>query len=53
METPPLQEADARRRTRIVPLHAQRKVLAVLGILHCPSVKDLAEAYAEFQAAAK
>lgn len=47
------QDDDARRRTRIADLHAQRSVLCVLGVIHCPLVEDLAAAHAEFGRAAR
>lgn len=42
------QDDDARRRTRVADLHAQRSVLAVVGVVHCPLVEDMAAAHAEF-----
>jgi hypothetical protein len=32
-----------------VDLHAQRQVLALIGIVHCPASPDLNAAAAEFQ----
>ncbi|KAI8469362.1 MAG: transport protein Trs120 or TRAPPC9 TRAPP II complex subunit-domain-containing protein [Monoraphidium minutum] len=43
-----LPDDDARRRTRIADLHVQRSVLAVVGVVHCPLVEDMAAAHAEF-----
>ncbi|GBF95068.1 hypothetical protein Rsub_07569 [Raphidocelis subcapitata] len=43
-----LPDDDARRRTRVADLHVQRTVLAVLGVVHCPLVEDLAAAHAEW-----
>lgn len=42
------QAEDARRRSRVSDLHVQRSVVAVLGLLHCPLVEDLAAAHSEF-----
>lgn len=42
------QAEDARRRSRVCDLHVQRNVVAVLGLLHCPLVEDLAAAHSEF-----
>jgi hypothetical protein len=44
-----LQDEDARRRGRLVDLHAQRQVFALLALVHCPTVQSLAAAYQEFQ----
>jgi hypothetical protein len=48
-----VQADEARRRTRISDLHLHRQVVAVLGLLHCPLLEDLAAAHAEFTRSAK
>jgi hypothetical protein len=48
-----LQADEARRRTRIADLHLHRQVVAVLGLLHCPLLEDLAAAHTEFGRSAK
>ena len=33
----------------LASLHVHRRVLGVIGILHCPSAQDLDKAYSQFQ----
>eukprot|EP00883_Tetradesmus_obliquus_P010940 jgi/Sobl393_1/3671/SZX73191.1 len=48
-----MQADEARRRSRISDLHLHRQPLAVLGLVHCPLLEDLAAGHAEFERAAK
>ena len=44
-----LQEDVATKPSPLASLHVHRRVLGVIGILHCPAVRDLEKAYAQFQ----
>lgn len=33
----------------LTPLHNHRRVLGVIGVMHCPSVEDVGKAYAQFE----
>lgn len=39
----------ATRPSPLASLHVHRRVLGVIGILHCPSAKDFGKAYGQFQ----
>ena len=43
------QEAAALHPNPLAPLHAHRKVMAVIGIYYCPSIPDVARAYSAFE----
>ena len=47
----PNQPDEALRKSRLAELHPHRQVIAVLGLLHCPSVspQGMAAAHAEFR----
>ena len=33
----------------LASLHSHRRTLGVIGLMHCPDVKDVARAYAQFE----
>jgi hypothetical protein len=43
-----LQADDVVRKHRMAPLQAQRRNLAVVGLVHCPLAEDLGAAMEEF-----
>lgn len=45
----PAQEDLALQPSALASLHAHRRVLGVIGIMHCPSVDDIGRAYAQFE----
>ena len=44
-----VQEDVALQPTPLAPLHNHRRVLGVIGVMHCPHVQDVAKAYAQFE----
>lgn len=44
-----VQAEDARRRSRISDLHAQRQVLGVIGVVYCPMCASIPQAYEDFK----
>lgn len=46
---PPKQEDLALQPCGLAPLHNHRRVLGVIGVMHCPSVDDVGKAYQQFE----
>ena len=46
---PQAQEDAALQPSPLAPLHNHRRVLGVIGVMHCPHVQDVAKAYAQFE----
>lgn len=46
---PLLQEELALQPCALTPLHNHRRVLGVIGVMHCPHVGDIAKAYQQFE----
>ena len=44
-----MQEAAALHANPLAALHSHRRVLGVIGIYYCPTVEDMAKAYAAFE----
>ena len=42
------QREEAARRTRIVDLHPQRQMQAIIGVVYCPLSPSIQQAYDEF-----
>ncbi len=45
----PLQEELALQPSPLASLHNHRRVLGVIGVMHCPNVEDITKAYAQFE----
>lgn len=43
------QEEQALAPAPLAALHAHRRVLGVIGVMHCPSVADISKALAQFE----
>ena len=43
------QEEAALQPSPLMPLHNHRRVLGVVGVMHCPSVQDIGKAYQQFE----
>lgn len=44
-----VQEELALQPSPLAPLHNHRRVLGVIGVMHCPNVDDVSKAYAQFE----
>jgi hypothetical protein len=44
-----VQEDVALQPNPLSPLHNHRRILGVVGIMHCPHVKDITKAYLQFE----
>jgi hypothetical protein len=43
------QEEQALEPQPLAPLHSHRRVLGVIGVMHCPNVADVTKAYLQFE----
>ncbi len=44
-----MQEELALEASPLAPLHSHRRVLGVIGVMHCPDVQDVTKAYLQFE----